>query len=108
MARTASEIIAYVGCYTTPDRDGRGEGISAYRVDEDSGAWRSLGLVATLPNPSFLALHPNGRFLYCVHGGNFSTISAFSISAEGLTQLGTVSSGGMNPAHLDVDASGRW
>jgi 6-phosphogluconolactonase (cycloisomerase 2 family) len=36
-------------------------------------------------------------------------VSAFSISdGAGLTQLGTVPSGGINPVHLSVHSSGRW
>jgi L-alanine-DL-glutamate epimerase-like enolase superfamily enzyme len=40
------ELIVYVGCYTTADRKGHGEGISAYRMDPDSGEWQSIGLLA--------------------------------------------------------------
>jgi 6-phosphogluconolactonase len=108
---SARGLIVYVGCYTTADRNGRGEGISAYRMDQDSGEWQGLGLVARVANPSFLALHPNGRFVYCVHGGNLSDVSAFAISdtASGqLRPLGTVPSGGGNPVHLAVHPSGRW
>ena len=27
-------MFAYVGCYTTPDRDGRGDGIRVYRLND--------------------------------------------------------------------------
>src|SRR5689334_19941807 len=109
MAGTEQELIVYVGCYTTPER-GHGEGISGYRMDQASGAWQPLGLFAReVPNPSFLALHPNGQCLYSVRGGNFSAVSAFRISEDAsLTDLGSVASGGLNPAHLDVEPSGRW
>src|SRR5207237_2217956 len=100
-------LIVYVGCYTTPDRNGHGEGIAAYRMDPSSGDWQPLGVLARVANPSFLALHPGERFLYCVHGGELSEVSAFSLSNGGtkLTQLGCVSSGGVNPVHLDVHPS---
>ena len=101
--------IVYVGCYTTPDRSGRGEGISAYRMDPDSGDWQSLGIVARVANPSYLALHPQQSFLYCVHGGEMSAVSGFAIDGDiQLRQLGTWSSGGVNPVHLDFDATARW
>ena len=32
-------MFAYVGCYTTPDRDGRGDGLNVYRMDPASGQW---------------------------------------------------------------------
>ena len=103
-------LIVYVGCYTTPDRNGHGEGIAAYRMDPSSGDWQPLGVLARVANPSFLALHPSERFLSCVHGGELSEVSAFTVSDGGteLTQLGCVSSGGANPVHLDVHPGGRW
>ncbi|MBV9578924.1 MAG: lactonase family protein [Chloroflexi bacterium] len=109
MATNRRELIVYVGCYTTPDRSGRGEGISAYRMDADSGVWQPLGIVASVANPSYLALHPRQPVLYCVHGGEMSDVSAFAAGADGaLRQLGTWSSGGENPVHLDFDAFARW
>ncbi|MDQ1472178.1 MAG: hypothetical protein QOJ99_3658 [Bryobacterales bacterium] len=55
-------------------------------------------------NPSFLAVHPGKRFLYCVNENNIGTVSAFSISPSNglLSPLNSVSSGGANPAHLSV------
>ena len=35
-------MFAYVGGYTTPDRDGRGDGINVYRVDPVSGGWTHI------------------------------------------------------------------
>jgi 6-phosphogluconolactonase len=102
-------ITVYVGCYTTPDRRGRGEGITAYRMDERSGEWTSLGVSVRTANPSFLTLHPSLPVVYCVHGGNMSEVSAFAIEDGGrLRPLGTWPSGGVNPVHLDVHPSGRW
>ena len=73
------DMLAYVGCYTTADRSGRGEGITAYGMDAHSGAWQPLGLVAKVANPSFLAVRPDQTALYCVHGGELSEVSAFAI-----------------------------
>jgi 6-phosphogluconolactonase len=102
-------ITVYVGCYTTPDRKGRGEGITAYRMDELSGEWTLLGLSARTANPSFLTLHPSMPVVYCVHGGNMSEVSGFVMEDESrLRPLGTWPSGGVNPVHLDVHPSGRW
>lgn len=103
------EMIVYVGCYTTPDRSGHGEGISAYRMDTHSGEWHALGVVARTANPSYLALHPEKPFLYCVHGGEMSEVSGFAIDGpDQLRQLGTWPSGGVNPVHLDFATGGRW
>ncbi|MGI8857417.1 MAG: lactonase family protein [Thermomicrobiales bacterium] len=104
-------MFAYVGCYTTPDRKGRGEGIAVYRIDADSGAWSRVQLLADVPNPSFLTVDRDRRFLYCVHGGNtYRAVSAFAIDRQTgqLTFLNTQDCGGANPVHLDIDASGRF
>jgi len=103
-------MFAYVGCYTTPDRDGRGDGINVYRMDPASGAWTHVQLLADVPNPSFLALDARQRSLYCVHGGDhFSQVSAFAIDrlTGRLTLLGSQPSGGANPVALAVDPIAR-
>jgi 6-phosphogluconolactonase len=104
-------MFAYVGCYTTPDRKGRGEGIEIYRIDPDSGAWSRVQLLADVANPSFLAIDRGQRFLYCVHGGNtYRAASAFAIEPQTgrLTFLNTRDCGGANPVHLDIHPSGRF
>ena len=55
---------AYVGCYTTPDREGRGDGITAYRINSATGAWRKIQHVGGLINPSWLLASPDGTMLY--------------------------------------------
>ncbi|MDQ2787240.1 MAG: lactonase family protein [Chloroflexota bacterium] len=103
-------MFVYVGCYTTPDRAGTGEGIAVYRMDDRSGRWTHVQRLAGIANPSFLALDPSRRFLYCVHGGNdFSAVSAFAVEqgTGRLTFLNTQQSGGRNPVSLDVHPTGR-
>lgn len=104
-------MFAYVGCYTTPDRGGSGEGIAVYRMDPQSGAWARAHVLAGVANPSFLAVDAGGRTLYCVHGGNdYRAVSAFAIDRQTgrLTFLNTQDSGGANPVHLDIHPSGRF
>jgi 6-phosphogluconolactonase len=103
-------MFAYVGCYTTPDRDGRGDGINVYRMDSDSGEWTHVQILGDVPNPSFLAVDTQQRCLYCVHGGDtFSQVSAFAIDRQTgrLTFLGSQPSGGPNPVALAVDPGDR-
>jgi 6-phosphogluconolactonase len=103
-------MYAYVGCYTSPDRGGRGEGIGIFRVDPASGEWTSVGVAIGVANPSFLTLHPDGNTLYCVHGGNdHSAVSAFTRNrATGaLTLINSQPSGGRNPVHLSFEPTGR-
>jgi 6-phosphogluconolactonase len=102
-------LFAYVGCYSTPDRDGHGAGINLYRMDPASGRWSHVQLVASLENPSFLALDRRQRVLYSVHGGR-THATAFVIDPESgrLTRLNQQDVGGENPVHLAVDPTNRF
>jgi len=100
---------AYVGSYTTPDRHGRGNGINVYSVDGRTGAFRHIQRISQLENPSFLALSPDGRHLYSVHGDR-SEATSFSIDRTSgkLSLLNRQSVGGYNPVHLAFDRTGRY
>lgn len=96
----------YVGTYS---RNGS-RGIYAFRFNASSGKLSPLGLAAETQDPSFLAEHPNHKFLYAVNEGRTGEVSAFAIDAKTgkLAFLNKVSSGGNSPCHLAVDASGKW
>jgi 6-phosphogluconolactonase len=96
---------AYIGTYTRASRTG----IYAYRHDEATGALTLLGVAAETWNPSFVGVHPGGRFLYAVNEGPEGAVSAFAIAApERLTPLNTVASHGADPCHMAFDSAGRW
>jgi 6-phosphogluconolactonase (cycloisomerase 2 family) len=98
---------AYVGSRTTRERNARGEGISVYSVDEDSGSLARVQVVGELINPSFLILNRDGSRLYTVHGDR-SEVSAFEIAENGrLTRINTVDCEGRNPVHLALDPQER-
>ena len=114
LAEQRGKYIFYVGTYT---EDGsKSKGIYAYRFDADTGQITSLGLAAETTNPSFVALHANGRFLYAVNevgnykGPNSGGVSAFSIDrATGkLTFLNEVPSRGADPCYIIVDKTGKY
>ncbi|MDI1286094.1 MAG: lactonase family protein [Reyranella sp.] len=102
-------LLAYVGSYTTPGRNGHGNGINVYQVDPRTGAFTHLQHVGDLENPSFLAIDPSGRFLYSVHGDR-SEATAFRIDqATGkLYLLNREATGGYNPVHLAFDTTGSF
>jgi 6-phosphogluconolactonase len=113
-AEARGKYIFYVGTYT---EDGtKSKGIYAYRFDSETGQTTPMGLAAETTNPSFVALHPNGRFLYAVNevgnykGPNSGGVSAFSIDhATGkLTLLNEVSSRGADPCYITVDKTGTY
>ncbi|MBS1856400.1 MAG: lactonase family protein [Acidobacteria bacterium] len=105
----AARLFAYVGCYTTPERYARGDGIHVYRVDAGGSGWVPVERVGELVNPSFLAMRRDGRFLYAAHGDE-SYASAFAVEpASGrLTPLNRAASGGRNGVHLALDPAGRF
>jgi 6-phosphogluconolactonase len=101
----------YVGTYT----GAKSKGIYACRWDATAGRLSAPELAAETPNPSFLALHPNRRFLYAVSetdsfdGKRSGAVAAFAINTGtgGLTLLNQQPSGGTGPCHLSVDRTGR-
>lgn len=111
-ASSKSDYLVYIGSYTRHDS----KGIYAYRFQPANGKLTSVGLVGETENPSFLALHPNHRFLYAVNeisnyqGQRAGSVSAFSIDAKTgmLMALNQVSTRGTIPAHLVVDKTGKW
>jgi 6-phosphogluconolactonase len=105
------KFYVYVGTYADPSS----QGIYIYELDLASGALTPVGGISNISNPSFLAIHPNRRFLYAVNevesfGGERSgAVSAFSIQPETgqLTFLNQQSSHGTGPCHLIVDSQGK-
>ncbi len=108
---SGGDLLVFFGTYT---RTGS-EGIYTYRMDPESGALERLSVVSGIENPSFLALHPNGRYLYAVseiaefEGRKTGTVSAYSIDSAGgrLSFLNLQPSAGAIPCHLVVDRAGR-
>jgi len=108
------KYLFYVGTYT--EEGSKSKGIYAYQFDPNTGQITSLGLAAETTNPSFLALHPNGKYLYAVNevgnykGPNSGGVSAFSIDrATGkLTFLNEVASRGADPCYITVDKTGKY
>jgi 6-phosphogluconolactonase (cycloisomerase 2 family) len=98
-------MFAYVGCYTTPDRDGRGKGINVYEMDPQRGTWTHVQLLDGVDNPSWLTVGPGGQHLYSVHGGDFcNEVSAYAIDRESgkLTPLGAQPCGSPNPVAISI------
>jgi 6-phosphogluconolactonase len=104
----------YVGSYTLGESTSKG--IYAYRFHPRTGEVQPLGLTVQTVNPSFLAAHPNHRFLYAVNevrdykGAKSGGLSAFEIDAATgkLKLLNEVASGGADPCYLAVDKSGKF
>lgn len=108
---SAEQFLLYVGTYT----GAKSEGIYAYRFDSGSGEVTELGLAAKATNPTFLAVHPNGRFVYACNEtdkwgaqpGGYVTAFKVEPATGRLTELNQQSSVGGGPCHLNVDGSGQ-
>lgn len=101
-------MFAYIGGYTTPDRDGRGNGINVYDVHPD-GRWTRIQTFGGLENPSLFTLNTTQTRLYSVHGGR-ALVSAFRIDPKTghLTLLNQVDPGGGNPVDSALDPTGQF
>lgn len=105
-----ADYLVYVGTYT----GSKSKGIYAFRMN-DSGKLEPLGVVAETPSPSFLAIHPNGNFLYAANevstfkGEKSGSITAFAIDRKTgqLRKLNEQSSKGAGPCHITVDKKGK-
>jgi 6-phosphogluconolactonase (cycloisomerase 2 family) len=107
--RAASAAYAYVGCYTTAERHGRGDGIHAYRMDPETGAWTHIQRVGDLINPSFVIVSHDRRFLYSAHGDEtYATSFAIDPATGMLKRLNQAATGGTNGAHLALHRSRRF
>jgi len=99
-----ADYLLYVGTYTGE----KSKGIYALRMDKQ-GKLTPLGLVAETPSPSFLAIHPNKKYLYAVNEKDNGMVTAFAIDAKTarLTQLNEQPSHGDGPCHVSLDKSGK-
>jgi 6-phosphogluconolactonase len=104
-------MIAYFGTYT----GGKSEGIYFATFDSATGKLGEPHLAAKSIQPSFLAMHPSGKFLYSVNetaefgGEKAGAITAFAIEDDhSLRELNQKTSSGAAPCHLVVDRSGRF
>lgn len=108
---SAREFFIYFGTYT----GAKSKGIYVSRFDAGTGTLGEPELAAETRNPSFLAVHPNGKLLYAVgelsdfQGKRAGAVSAFSLDAKTgrLTLLNQQPSGGQGPCHLALDTKGR-
>lgn len=130
-AETAGDYWVYVGTDTTDFAPRDSQGIYSSKFHPSNGKLEALGVAAErvpeifawvrgqwffttallhgVQNPRCLAVHPNGRYLYTADTNRSGTVSAFQIDPRTgkLTLLNVKSSGGLYPAFLTVDATGK-
>ncbi|MFI9766389.1 lactonase family protein [Streptomyces sp. NPDC052415] len=94
----------YLGTYTSAEGGGKGVAVASY--DPGTGRVTGAGILAELADPSYLAVHPNGRTLYAVNERADGAVTAVRLSDRKV--LGSRSTGGQAPCHLSVHPGGRW
>ena len=118
MVRAAGgqRTLAYVGTNTSPaDAGGNGKGIYLFEMNPTTGGLTAIELAAEARNVGWLSFDPSGRFLYAANevtdnGGKSGAVSAYAVDRKTgmLHLLNMVSSQGAGPAHLSIDASGKY
>jgi 6-phosphogluconolactonase len=102
------KYLVFVGTYTTKTES---KGIYAYEFDADTGKLTPKGVAAETPDPSWVVVHPSGKFLYAANeSGKASTVSAFAIEVKSgeLTLLNQLPSLGEDPCYLSFDKTGKY
>jgi len=104
----AESLPVYFGTYTS----GRNAAEGIYRsvLDTETGELSAPAIAAKAENPSFLEIHPGGKFLYAVsESGRAGTVSAYAIEPDtgNLKLLNNRPSGGSGPCHVNIDQAGK-
>lgn len=106
---TAESLPVYFGTYTSRSENSS-KGIYRSVLDLETGKLSNPVLAAEARNPSFLEIHPGGKFLYVVsEAGGAGSVSAYAIGRDtgDLKFLNQQPSGGAGPCHVSIDNAGR-
>ena len=105
----------YVGTYTFPGtapggtHQSQAKGIYVFKMNPNDGGLTLLQ-VAEIPNPSYLALDPGLRHLYCVNEMTDGGVSSFRINPRSgmLTFMNMMPTNGQDTTHLSVQPSDQY
>ncbi|HXD09726.1 MAG TPA: beta-propeller fold lactonase family protein, partial [Anaerolineales bacterium] len=107
-----STSLIFTSGYTKADQPG----IHAFVFDESEGTLASQGSFTGIPNPSFVTIHPNQRWLYAASetgknsDGRFGEVWAFRFEREpfAMATINHQTTRGDWPCHLRIDLMGKW
>lgn len=102
-------FMVYFGTYT--GGKGTSQGIYRSELDLATGKLSEPKLAGKATSPSFLAIHPTGKFLYAVgEAGKVGGVSAFAIDQKSgdLELLNSQSSEGAGACHVSLDKKGTY
>lgn len=108
----------YVGTFTQTVRDAeaRKDGIFWFQLDAETGSLQREGAADCGPNPAYLTLSTDQRYLFAVnevhefHGQKGGGLSAFQVdlTTGGLSFLNSQPSYGESPCYVSLDRSGKF
>ncbi|MBI3944036.1 MAG: lactonase family protein [Chloroflexi bacterium] len=109
---TTDQALVFFGSYAPAERPG----IHAYTFDGATGALAPRTAFAGVTKPTFLVVHPNGRWLYAAsetspQSDNLpGSVWAFRFQRDPweIQLLNQQPTGGDVTCHLEFDATGRW
>jgi 6-phosphogluconolactonase len=108
------KFLVYAGTYTVGTKS---QGIYRMELDLATGKLSEPVIAGRTLNPSFLAIHPSGKYVYAVNEvSDFNDkkgtggVSAFAIDSKtgDLTLLNQEPSMGEHPCHLITDKAGKY
>jgi 6-phosphogluconolactonase len=118
-----NELQVYLGTYTEKIRfgtgqifEGKGEGIHIFTMDPVTGSLQPIYTAKGIKNPSYLAFHPNRRYLYAVNelkdyeGDATGTLSSFAVDPQSgeLQFINREPTHGTDPCYVTVDRTGKY
>lgn len=112
-----SSMILYVGTYTEKEAhvEGKATGIYIYSLDRVSGKLSYIGNSPATINPSYIDIHPSGKWIYAVNeigkqNESTGTVSVFKLIRDGRAMefINSVSSEGNYPCFIRVDQTGKF
>jgi len=109
---SVDDQLLFVGSYALAAE----AGIHVFGFDPSTGSLTSKASFSGVINPSFVIVHPNGRWLYAVsetglsENGRYGEVCALHIHHDPIKieLLNQQSTNGDYPCHLSIDSSGRW
>ncbi|HUG11521.1 MAG TPA: lactonase family protein [Opitutaceae bacterium] len=103
----AAEYLVYFGTFT----DGAARGIYVSRMDVATGSLSAPELAMEVPSPNYLAVSPDGRFLFAATrpNGPGGAVSSYAITRPSgrLELVDEKFAGGAGPCHVSIDTTGR-
>src|SRR5437764_1071080 len=105
------QMLVYIGAYSGP----KSQGIYVARMNAQTGELSQPQLAAKAQRASFVAIHPNHKFLYAVNevadanGMKTGAVCSYAIDASTgiLMELNHQSSAGKGPAFVGLDRDGK-